>query len=177
MMLERTVERRSVSLARKTSRRSFLGWLGRGFVALAGGQVAAIALNPERAEAYHICGHTFTTGSCPHPYYPLTRIDLHGYPVHPVYGYPIDNEGKIYTSREQRRTKICAQWVPSRYPFTGSPVLQGAWYRCCSGRIRKLWDCCSYSKRRINGDASLHGYCYGSRRVFCVTYFDTNTRC
>ena len=32
-------------------------------------------------------------------------------------------------------------------------VLQGAWYRCCNGQIRKLVDCCSTSRTRINGDA------------------------
>jgi len=50
-------------LARRTSRRSFLGRLGRTVVALAGGGVVAVALAPERAQAHHICGHTFTTGS------------------------------------------------------------------------------------------------------------------
>ena len=78
--------RMPVELARRTSRRSFLGKLGRGVVALAGGSFVAVALAPERAEAHHICGHLYTTGSCPHPFAPLTRVDAFGYPVHPVYG-------------------------------------------------------------------------------------------
>jgi hypothetical protein len=55
--------------------------------------------------------------------------------------------------------------------------VDGAWYRCCGGRIRKLVDCCSPSPRRINGDASLTGYCYRGRKVFCVMYYDTNVKC
>ncbi len=176
-MLERSVERAGVALAQRTSRRSFLGRLGKAIVVAAGGSFASAAVAPERAEAYHICGHTFTTGSCPHPYYPHTRIDRYGYPVHPVYGYPVDDEGDIYTSRRQRRRKICEQVVEDEYPFTAPAVLQGTWSRCCSGRIRRVVDCCSYSQTRINGDASVTGYCYNGTRVFCIGYRDTNVRC
>src|SRR5438093_854046 len=93
-------------------------------VAAAGGRLAsivAVALDPQRAEAFHICGHIYTTGSCPHPYYPHTRLDRWGYAVHPWKGYPVDDEGNLYTSRSQKRTKICAHWVPEKYPFTGKP--------------------------------------------------------
>ncbi len=40
--------------------------------------------------------------------------------------------------------------------------------------MRKLSDCCSQLRRRINGDAALQGYCYQSRKVFCVTYYQTH---
>ena len=43
--------------------------------------------------------------------------------------------------------------------------------------MRKLWDCCAHHDRRINGDAALHGYCYGGRKVFCVTYYQTHVPC
>src|SRR5207247_1611308 len=82
-------------LAKRTSRRSFLGLLGRGAVAVAGGSFVAAALDPQRAEAFHICGHIYTTGSCPHPYYPNTRLDHYGYAVHPEYGYPVDDDGNL----------------------------------------------------------------------------------
>jgi hypothetical protein len=177
LFLHEKVERATEQLASRTSRRSFLGLLGRGTVALAGGSFVAVALDPQRAEAFHICGHTYTTASCPHPYSPHSRLDQAGYAVHPVYGYPVDDDGKLYTSPAQKRTKICSHWVPERYPYTGKPVLQGTWSRCCNGRIRRLWDCCSFSRKRINGDASLAGYCYHGRRVFCVTYRDTDIRC
>ena len=35
--------------------------------------------------------------------------------------------------------------------------VDGSWYRCCGGHVRKLQDCCSYSQQRINGDAALQG--------------------
>lgn len=177
MMLERTALRGGVALARRTTRRSFLGRLGRGFVALVGGPFVAVALAPDRAEAFHVCGHIFTTGSCPHPFAPETRIDRYGYPVHPEYGYPVDDDGEIYVSKEQSRRKICQQRVPDEYPFTGEPRYGGGWSRCCKGRIRRIHDCCSYSDTRINGDRSVTGYCFGGRKVFCIAYRDTTTRC
>jgi hypothetical protein len=171
------VERASIELAERTSRRSFLGRVGRGLVALVGGPFVAVALSPERAEAYHICGHLYTTGSCPHPYAPQTRLDKFGYPVHPKYGYPVDDQGDLYVSRNQTRRRVCQTVVPEQYPFTGRPTFGGGWSRCCNGRIRRIADCCSYSNIRINGDASVTGYCYSGRKVFCIGYRVTNTRC
>ena len=171
------MERLGRGLAQKTSRRSFLGRIGGSLVAMAGGSFVVAALDPERAEAYHICGHIFTTGSCPHPFFPNTRIDRYGFPVHPTHGYPVDDEGRIYTSRSQTRRKICEGHVAERYPYTKPVVLEGTWDRCCGGRIRRVVDCCSRSRTRINGDASLVGYCHGGRRVFCITYIETEIRC
>jgi hypothetical protein len=176
-VLERFTERAAVGLAERTTRRSFLGRLGLGAVALAGGPFVAAALRPERAEAYHICGHTFTTDSCPHPFAPLTRVDKYGYPVHPDFGYPVDDKGNIYKSKKQRRRLVCQQVVAKKYPQTGKPVYGGGWSRCCGGRIRRIADCCSYSDTRINGDASVTGYCYNGTKVFCIGYRDTNVRC
>jgi hypothetical protein len=169
--------RMPVELARRTSRRSFLGKVGRAVVALAGGSFVAVALAPERAEAHHICGHLFTTGSCPHPFAPLTRVDVFGYPVHPVNGYPVDDDGRIYTSRRQRRRKICQQRVPDQYPAVKDPRYGGGWSRCCGGRVRHIQDCCSSSRIRINGDASVRGYCPGALRVFCISYRELNLAC
>lgn len=164
-------------LARRTSRRSFLGRIGKSIVALAGGPMVAIALAPERAEAYHICGHIFTTGSCPHPYAPNSRTDGYGFPVHPLYGYPVDDEGKIYLSRQQTRRKVCQSVVPKRYQFVNNPRYGGGWSRCCNGRVRHIQDCCSSSGIRINGDASVRGYCPSGKRVFCITYRELTTEC
>ena len=176
-MLDQTVERAALALASRTSRRSFLSRLGAGVVALVGGPLVAHALRPEAAQAYHICVHTYTTGSCPHPFSPRTRLDAYGYPVHPKYGYPVDENGDIYRSRTQTRRRICQEVVPDMYPYTGRPRYGGGWSRCCNGRIRRIVDCCSYSNRRINGDASVTGYCYNGTKVFCVGYRDTNVRC
>jgi hypothetical protein len=171
------MERVTTALAARTSRRSFLGRLGKGLVALAGGQFVALGLGSERAEAFHICGHIFTTGSCPHPHHPLSRIDQYGYPVHPKYGYPVDDQGDLFTSHDQERRKICQEWVPDQYPFTAPTVLQGTWHRCCNHRVRRVVDCCSHSDTRINGDAALTGYCHGGRKVFCITYRETKIAC
>lgn len=172
-----SVERAGTELARRTSRRSFLGRLGRAVVALAGGPMVAVALAPERAEAYHICGHLFTTGSCPHPYAPNSRTDGFGFPVHPVYGYTVDDGGMMYLSARQTRRKVCQTVVPERYTFVRNPRYGGGWSRCCNGRIRHIQDCCSSSRIRINGDASNPGYCHQRLRVFCITYQELTVRC
>lgn len=176
-MLHEAGERASSILAERTSRRSFIGRLGTGVVALVSGPYVAQALRPQRAEAHHICGHTYTTDSCPHPYTPHSRVDAYGYPVHPKYGYPVDDHGNIYKSKKQQRRKMCQEVVPARYPYTGKPRYGGGWSRCCGGRIRSIADCCSYSDRRINGDASVTGYCYKGTKVFCIGYRETNVRC
>lgn len=172
------VERAGRSLAQRTSRRGFLGRVGRGVVALAGGGLVATALAPERATAHHICGHTYTTGSCPHPFSPRSRTDRYGYPVHPTYGYPVGDTGEIYDDPdEQTRSKTCEQVVASQYPFTGHPRYGGGWTRCCFGRLRHIQDCCSPSDIRINGDHSVRGYCPSKLKVFCITYRELNRSC
>lgn len=141
----------------------------------------------------NFCGHTYTTGNCPHPT-GLPRIDRRGRPLrasdgHPVddlgrpvdaRGYPVDSRGRRLTGPDGAplapapRTPVC-QATSEAYGV--ETRVQGAWYRCCGGRVRKLVDCCSLSRRRINGDAALTGYCYGERKVFCVMYHDTDVPC
>jgi hypothetical protein len=181
------------SLAKRSSRRGFLARVGQGMVLAGGGGLVARAIKPGDAEAYHFCGHTFTTGSCVHPL-GLPRLDAHGYPIRPSDGKPIDNLGRLIDGAgapiaedgsalrdpdglrlpPAPRTKVCDE-TGHIYGFEAH--LQGAWYRCCGGTVRKLWDCCANHSVRINGDAALHGYCYGSRNVFCVTYYQTNVPC
>ena len=177
MNLEGAAERASTALAVSTSRRSFMGRLGQGVVALAGGSLVAAALRPERAEAFHICGHTFTTGSCPHPFSPHSRVDKFGYPLHPRHGYPIDDNGNIYKSRKQKRSRMCEEVVRKRFEFARQPRQGGGWSRCCGGRIRTIYDCCAFTDRRINGDAAVTGYCFNGKKVFCIGYRDLNTKC
>jgi hypothetical protein len=176
------------------TRRSFLGRLGAAMLGIVGGSAVAAAVRPEDASAYHFCGHIFTTGSCPSPYR-LPRIDRRGYPLRPRDGKPVDNLGRLVNAngypvdeRGRRlrgpdgdplpkgpRTRICNEWVHERYGIRAR--IQGSWYRCCNDQIRKLVDCCSKSRRRINGDAALRGYCYAPRNVFCVMYYDTGLPC
>ena len=181
-------------LAASRTRKSFLARAGAGVFALVGGKMVAAAIAPEEAQSFHFCGHTFTTGSCPHPG-PHPRIDRHGRPLRTSDGRPIDNLGRLVdrngypiSSKGVRlrgpdgallprapRTRICQDWVRERYRLDAR--LQGSWFRCCNGQIRKLWDCCAITKKRVNGDAALHGYCFGRRNVFCVTYYDTGLPC
>jgi len=183
------------SLAGNTSRRGFLSRLGAALVGVTAGGVVARAVKPGDADAFHFCGHIFTTGSCPHPHGPsLPRIDGNGFPLRAADGEPIDNLGRPVDSRGRPvdgggnvlrdpdgrplppapRTRICDE-VRRRYGMFTS--MDGSWYRCCGGTVRKLQDCCSYSNRRINGDASLQGYCRAGRKVFCVMYFQTKVPC
>jgi hypothetical protein len=184
----------AATLASGMTRRSFLGRLGTVVLGAVGGSAVAAAVAPEEAEAYHFCGHIYTTGSCPHPT-GLPRIDRRGFPLRPRDGRPIDNlgrlvdvEGHVVDESGKRvrgpdgellarapRTRICEEWVPERFRIDARK--QGSWYRCCNGQIRKLVDCCSPSRLRINGDASLVGYCPIGRRVFCITYRELNIRC
>jgi hypothetical protein len=187
-------ERTTDLLARKTSRRGLLARVGRALVLAAGGSAVSAAVAPGEAEGFHFCGHIFTTDSCPHPT-GLPRVDARGFPLRARDGKPVDNlgrrvdrfgrpvneRGQLFTDPEGQplppapRTRVCLDQIPERF---GLRVwVDGAWYRCCGGRVRKLSDCCSYSPLRFNGDAALVGYCYAGRRVFCVQYIDTKVPC
>ena len=96
-------------------------------------------------------------------------------------GLPVDEDGQPLTDadgiaarRPPRRTKICDA-AGDVYDFT--PYIDGAWYRCCGGHVRKLVDCCGTIRSRVNGDKALTGYCYRGRKVFCVMYYDTKVKC
>ena len=126
----------------------------------------------------------------------LSRIDRKGFPLHPHSGKPIDNLGRVVDSsgyaldgngnrlrgpdgavlQPAPRTRVCEDWTAEAEGLKDLRI-QGSWFRCCGGQIRKLVDCCSFSRRRINGDASLTGYCWGGRRVYCVMYYDTGLPC
>jgi hypothetical protein len=163
----RSVEEAGVSLAQRTTRRSFLGRLGRGVVALAGGSFVAVALAPEQASAryWYFCGHTYTTRSCPHPFKPLSRVDYLGYPVNPTTGQQVDDKGRPYTNpKTQRRRLMCEQRVPDMYPYTGHPRYGGGWNRCCGGRGAPHQGLLLEVGHAHQRDAAVRGYCYGGRR-------------
>jgi hypothetical protein len=181
-------------LVERTSRRGLLARAGRALLLAAGGSVLAAALKPDDADAFHFCGHIYTTDSCPHPT-GLPRIDARGFPLRAKDGKPVDNLGRpidrlgrpvderggLLTDPDGRplppapRSRVCQDAVPERFGIRVS--VDGAWYRCCGGRVRKLIDCCSRNVRRVNGDPGLVGYCYKGRRVFCVMYYDTDVAC
>jgi hypothetical protein len=173
-----------------TSRRAFLS---RAAAGVAGAGLAAGMVRPGEAEAYHFCGHIYTTDGCPHPT-GLPRIDRRGLPLRALDGRPVDDLGRLIdvagqpvgedgiplTDLEGRplpaapRTAVCTL-VHRTYRI--ETKVDGAWYRCCGGRVRKLVDCCSPAELRINGDESLKGYCYGNRKVFCVMYYQSSVPC
>jgi hypothetical protein len=183
----------SEKLAAGTSRRGFLDKVGRILLGATGVGAVAAAVPPGDADAYHFCGHTYTTGSCPHPT-GLPRVDARGLPLRardgkrvddlgrPVdrAGRPVDDQGRLLRDPDGRplpaapRTAVCSG-VSRAYRLRTS--VDGSWYRCCGGLVRKLMDCCSYSSRRINGDSALTGYCYAGRKVFCVHYYQTRIPC
>jgi hypothetical protein len=186
-------ERLTDQLAASTSRRGFLSRVGAGVMALAGAQTAGSLIKPGEAEAYHFCGHIYTTDSCPHPT-GLPRIDSRGLPLRAKDGRRVDDLGRLIDKAgnpvgddgarlidpdgrplpRATRTRVCDA-VADTYDI--KTTTDGAWYRCCGGRVRKLVDCCSTSRKRINGDKSLTGYCFKGRRVFCVMYFQTKVPC
>lgn len=204
---EKLVDRGGRALSRRLAsggtRRGFLATVAAVALGLmgaeAGGARAARrrpirGTNRTRQGWYGFCGHTWTTGSCPTPF-TLPRIDTRGYPVRPADGRPVDNLGRLIDALGQPvapdgaplmapdgtplprapRTRVCEEVVHERYGI--DVVIQGAWYRCCGGQIRKLVDCCTTTTTRINGDAALVGYCRPGRRVFCVLYIDTAVPC
>ncbi len=180
-------------IAGNTSRRGFLARVGGAMMAATAGSVVGRAIEPGEADAYHFCGHTFTTGSCVHPT-GMPRIDADGWPLDANSGKPIDNLGRrvnkdglpvddggdVLKDPDGRpmppapRTKVCDETARQ---YNIKAQVDGSWYRCCGGTVRKLVDCCSTSKKRINGDASLTGYCHSGRKVFCVMYFQTKVPC
>ena len=172
------------------SRRGFLAKVSGSLMALSG---ARALVAPGEAEAYHFCGHIYTTDSCPHPT-GLPRIDSKGRPLRAkdghrvddlgrlidLQGEPVDEDGARLTDAEGEplpaasRTPVCKA-VEEQYGMRTQ--VDGAWYRCCGGHVRKLVDCCGHVKHRVNGDKALTGYCYHGRKVFCVMYYDTKVKC
>jgi hypothetical protein len=186
-------ERVSDRLAAGSSRRGFLSRVSGTVMGLAGAGTVAGLVAPGDAEAYHFCGHIYTTDGCPHPT-GLPRIDRRGLPLRArdgrrvddlgrlidALGRPLDEDGFALTDPEGRplpaapRTPVCAlTGATHRIPI----AIDGAWYRCCGGRVRKLVDCCSPNRTRINGDRALRGYCYDKRKVYCVMYFQSSVPC
>jgi hypothetical protein len=180
------------ALARDTSRRGFLARIGGALMAATAGGVVSKAVKPGEADAFHFCGHIFTTGSCPHPH-GLPRIDARGYPLHSdgraidnlgrlinERGEPVGDDGQVKTDPDGRplppapRTRVCDE---TGRKFGFKTWVDGGWFRCCGGNVRKLVDCCAYSNRRVNGDQALEGYCFSGRKVFCVMYFQTRVPC
>jgi len=178
------------AMAAGSSRRGFLARVGGAVLGLAGARALA---EPREADAFHFCGHIYTTDSCPHPT-GLPRIDAKGFPLKAGNGRPVDDLGRCIDATgkpvdddgaplvdadgvplpKATRTRICTA-AGDLHHF--KPHIDGSWHRCCYGHVRKLVDCCGYVHNRINGDKALTGYCFNGRKVFCVMYYDTKVKC
>jgi hypothetical protein len=176
-----------------TSRRGFLATAGAAAGALAAVRTVGSLVEPGDAEAFHFCGHIYTTDGCPHPT-GLPRIDTKGFPLRSWDGKPVDDLGRAIDAQgapvdengapmldpdgrplpPATRTRVCSA---AGRRFGIATRTDGAWFRCCGGHVRKLSDCCTTSSHRINGDKALRGYCYGKRHVFCVMYLQTRVPC
>ena len=58
-----------------------------------GAKTVGSLVAPGEAEAYHFCGHIYTTDSCPHPT-GLPRIDSKGFPIRAKDARPVDDLGR-----------------------------------------------------------------------------------
>ena len=190
------MERALDGIASSSSRRGFLSRLGKGMAAVTAGGAVAKMVQPARLTASTsaatstrpIPALTRSARRCRGSTAPVIRLSRkHGKPVDNLgrrvngAGEPVDDRGEPLRDPDGRplppapRTKVCQEGVKRIYDI--NTHVDGGWYRCCGGQVRKLVDCCSQSNKRINGDASLKGYCYQGRKVFCVMYFDTNVPC
>jgi hypothetical protein len=132
----------STRLASGMTRKSFLGRMGGAMLAATGGAAVAAAVRPEKSEAFHFCGHIWTTGSCLNPL-GLPRIDKNGYPLRPSDGTrsttsaarqlrrlggrrlgqpPRAPDGEF--SPRRPRTRLCEEWTNEHYGL--GRVMQGA---------------------------------------------------
>jgi hypothetical protein len=193
------------AVASSTTRKSFLARVGAVVFGLVGLPLLAASAVQSTESApipgtnpveswFGFCGHYWTTGACPGPS-TAPRVDANGYPANATTGDPIDNLGRLINARgypigphgrvllspdgqplsPAPRTRLCEGWAVEKYGLTAA--VQGSWYRCCDGMVRRLSDCCSTSSRRINGDAGLSGYCQPGRTVFCFVYAETGVPC
>src|ERR671928_1270034 len=91
-------QRLSDRLAAGSSRRGFLARVSGAVMGLTGAGTVTSLVEPGDAEAYHFCGHTYTTDSCPHPT-GLPRVDARGLPLRAADGRPIDDLGRAIDRR------------------------------------------------------------------------------
>ena len=162
-------------LAASTSRRGFLSRVGAGVMALAGAKTAAQLIKPGEAEAYHFCGHIYTTDSCPHPT-GLPRIDSRGYPLRARDGKRVDDLGRLVDKRATRSTRTASSSptpTAARSPRHPHPICTGdrrertasgarptaPGTAAAAGDVRKLVDCCALHapphQRRRGADGLL----------------------
>ena len=200
--IERALLRAGEGLGQRATRRRALERAAIGLGVLLGlpsGRAAAArrrfppGSNPIAGGYYGFCGHIFTTRPARRP-----RAAAHRRPRHPLRttdGRPIDNLGRLMDhtgkpvgedgKRLQGPDGVAARRRPPHPHLRGLGAASARRRRrACRARGTAAATARSESsgllrhrRQRINGDAALHGYCYGQRSVFCVTYQDTGVPC
>ena len=134
---------------------------GEALMVAAGVRTVGALVAPGEAEAYHFCGHIYTTDSLPAP--DRAAADrLQGLPAaragRPAGRRPRPPDRRARAARwtsdghaadRPRRPPAARRHahaglqraVGERYGFRTQ--IDGSWYRCCGGHVRKLMDCCS----------------------------------
>ncbi len=99
----------------RSSRRGFLQTASAAVAVLTAGRLAGALVAPGDAEAFHFCGHIYTTDGCPHPT-GLPRIDRHGYPLRAKDGKPVDDLGRLVDANGAPIDEAGAAAARSRRP-------------------------------------------------------------
>ena len=173
------LDRLSDSLARDTSRRGFLARVGGALVGRspaartvgdawsspASPRPSTSAATPTRPAPARIrpgCRGSTRAASRSAPA-TGSRSTTSAGPVNDA-GQPVDDQGQLLRDPDGRPAAAGAPDAAlrrgRRRSTASAPHIDGAWYRCCGGKVRKLTDCCAHRSTRINGDAALTGYCY-----------------
>ena len=88
------------------SRRGFLAKVSGTLMAVTGARTVGSLVAPGEAEAYHFCGHIYTTDSCPHPT-GLPRIDSRGRPLRA-------RDGQVFGGSASYTGEECLDWAGGR---------------------------------------------------------------
>jgi hypothetical protein len=112
------------AVAEASSRRGFLARVGAAVMGVAGAKTVGSLVAPGDAEAYHFCGHIYTTDSCPHPT-GLPRIDSKGLPLKAKDGRPVDDLGSYIDAAgppvDEGGGERLDHREPARRPRAGDP--------------------------------------------------------
>ena len=162
--------------------------------ALTAGGLVAKAVKPGEADAFHFCGHIYTTGSCLHPTGtpadrrprlpaprrgrgPGRRPRPQGQRQGPAGRHATARRCATPTAARCRRRPGPRSATRPRASTASSPTSTAAGI-AAAGAASASWSTAARNtQKRINGDAALEGYCYRGRKVFCVMYFQTKVPC
>ena len=182
-------------IAGNTSRRGFIARVGGAMMAATAGSVVGRAIEPGEADAYHFCGHIFTTGSCVHPNGHAAdrrrRLAARG----ETRASPSTTSAARSTRRacrstangnvlqrprrppDARRRRAPRSATRPRASTRSTPRSTAPGTAAAAAPSESSSTAARSRTQRINGDASLTGYCFSGRKVFCVMYFQTKVPC